>query len=207
MELKDIVAIAGQSGLHKIVGRTKNGLIVETIGSGRRFATSFQDKVSVLEDISIYTVEEDMRLNKVLLKLQASNDVPSAKADMKTVRKFLIETIELDSERVYDNDIKKLMSWFHALKDVLDFSKLEEPEEDEEIVATDEVAGAAGVPKATKKVKAGEADAEVTEEAKPKKVAVKKAAAPKNAAPKNVATKTNSKGAGGSKTTYRSKTV
>ena len=29
MELKDIVAVSGQGGLHKIIGRTKNGLILE----------------------------------------------------------------------------------------------------------------------------------------------------------------------------------
>ncbi|MDP1726308.1 MAG: DUF5606 domain-containing protein [Bacteroidota bacterium] len=199
MELKDVVAIAGQSGLHKIVGRTKNGLIVETIGTGRRFATGFQDKVSVLEDISIYTVDEDMRLNKVLLKLKASAEVPAPKDDMKKVRQFLIETIQLDSERVYDNDIKKLMNWFHILKDVLDFSKLEEPAEEqvaENIEATAD------------EVNKNESISETaSDEIKPRKVAAKKVTVPKIAAPKNVAIKANSKGAGGSKTTYRSKTV
>jgi hypothetical protein len=192
MELKDIVAIAGQSGLHKIVGRSKNGLIVETIGTGRRFATSFQDKVSVLDDISIYTLEEDLRLNKVLIKLKESENVPAAKDDLKSIRKFLVETINLDSERVYDNDIKKLMTWFHILKDTLDFAKLAESDEVTETSA--------------------EANSEATtdvssEEAKPKKVAVKKAATPKTAVPKSAAPKANTKGAGGSKTTYRSKTV
>jgi len=192
MELKDIVAIAGQSGLHKIVGRSKNGLIVETIGTGRRFATSFQDKVSVLDDISIYTLEEDLRLNKVLIKLKESENVPAAKDDLKSIRSFLVETINLDSERVYDNDIKKLMTWFHILRDTLDFAKLAESDEVTETSA--------------------EANSEATtdvssEEAKPKKVAVKKAATPKTAVPKSAAPKANTKGAGGSKTTYRSKTV
>lgn len=192
MELKDIVAIAGQSGLHKIVGRSKNGLIVETIGTGRRFATSFQDKVSVLDDISIYTLEEDLRLNKVLIKLKESENVPTAKDDLKSIRSFLVETINLDSERVYDNDIKKLMTWFHILKDTLDFAKLAEPEENSEVSADSN----ADVPNES-----------TTDEAKPKKVAVKKAATPKTAVPKSAAPKANSKGAGGSKTTYRSKTV
>lgn len=199
MELKDVVAIAGQSGLHKIVGKTKNGLIVETIGTGRRFATGFQDKVSVLEDISIYTVDEDMRLNKVLIKLKASSEVPAAKDDMKKVRQFLIDTIQLDSERVYDNDIKKLMNWFHVLKDVLDFSKLEDSVEEPSAENIE-----AGAEDATKSENTLET---TSDEVKPKKVAVKKITAPKNAAPKNVAIKANTKGAGGSKTTYRSKTV
>ncbi len=192
MELKDIVAIAGQSGLHKIVGRSKNGLIVETIGTGRRFATSFQDKVSVLDDISIYTLEEDLRLNKVLIKLKESENVPTAKDDLKSIRKFLVETINLDSERVYDNDIKKLMTWFHILKDTLDFAKLAE---------SDEVA------ESSAEANSDATNDASTEDAKPKKVAVKKAVTPKTAVPKSAAPKANSKGAGGSKTTYRSKTV
>lgn len=195
MELKDVVAIAGQSGLHKIVGRSKNGLIVETIGSGRRFSTSFQDKVSVLEDISIYTVEEDLRLNLVLLKLNEKGNVPTAKEDMKSLRAYLIDTINLDSERVYDNDIKKLLNWYHWLKDVLDFSKLAEPSAEPEPSNAEE-ANVEATPEAT------------TEEVKPKKVAAKKTSTPKTAAPKNAAApKANSKGAGGSKTSYRPKAV
>lgn len=193
MELKDVVAIAGQSGLHKIVGRSKNGLIVETIGTGRRFTTSFQDKVSVLEDISVYTVEEDMRLHQVFLKLKDKEQVPAAKEDMKQLRAFLIETINLDSERVYDNDIKKLLNWYHTLKDVLDFSKLGVEELAEEPVAENSALT--------------EAAAEPADEPKTKKAAARKTATPKAAAPKAAAPKANSKGAGGSKTTYRPKSV
>lgn len=196
MELKDVVAIAGQSGLHKIVGRSKNGLIVETIGSGRRFSTSFQDKVSVLEDISIYTQEEDMRLHLVLLKLKENGNVPTAKDDMKQLRAYLIDLIQLDSERVYDNDIKKLLNWYHTLKDVLDFDKLKAAGE-----AMDaDVAAETATPEAASEVP--------VEEVKPKKAAAKKAAAPKTATPKNTAApKANTKGAGASKTSYRPKAV
>ncbi len=197
MELKDVVAIAGQSGLHKIVGRTKNGLIVETIGSGRRFATNFQDKVSVLEDISIFTADEDMRLNKALLKLKSSAEVPTMKEDIKAIRKYLIDTIQLDSERVYDNDIKKLINWFHLLKDVLDFSKLEES------------IGAESSDENAESVSENSENATEThpDESKGKRILTQKAPTPKSAAPKNVATKANTKGSGGPNTTYRSKTV
>ena len=188
MELKDVVAIAGQSGLHKVVGRSKNGLIVETISTGKRFSTSFQDKVSVLEDISVYTTGEDMRLADVFIKLKEIGDVPEAKTDLKQVREFLIGAISLDSERVYDNDIKKLLTWFHSLKDVLDFEKLAQTEAEEAAAENTEAAG---------------------EEVKEKKV--KKAAAPKNPEAKKVAKtpapKANTKGNNSNKTTFRQKSV
>src|SRR5215510_12730526 len=120
MELKDIVSIAGVSGLHKIIGRTKNGLILETLGTGKRFPTSIQDKVSVLEDISMYTEEGDMKLSEVFVKVsekdKAGKSAPDAKADAKDQRAFVTDAIKLDNERVYDSDIKKLLTWYHILK-------------------------------------------------------------------------------------------
>ncbi len=188
MELKDVVAIAGQSGLHKVVGRSKNGLIVETIGTGKRFSTSFQDKVSVLEDISVYTINEDMRLADVFIKLKEIGNVPTSKSELKQVREYLVGAISLDSERVYDNDIKKLITWFHLLIDLLDFDKLGQTETSE-AAAADEETGA--------------------EDAKEKKV--KKAVAPKSAevkkATKTPAPKANTKGNNSNKTTFRQKSV
>ena len=192
MELKDIVAVSGQSGLHKIIGRTKNGLILETIGSGKKFATGYQDRVSILGDISMYTSEGDMRLAEVLVKANAAGEVPNAKDDAKAQRDFLVKTISLDSERVYDSDIKKFFNWYHLIKDLVDFAKLaEEPKTDEESSKEDD----------------NTEEANPVAEEKPKKVAAKKAAAKKVVAPKNTAPKTNSKGAGASKTTYRPKSV
>lgn len=192
MELKDIVAVSGQTGLHKIIGRTKNGLILETIGTGKRFATSFQDKVSVLEDISMYTQEGDLHLAQVLVKINAKGNVPTPKEDAKAQRQYLIETIDLDSERVYDSDIKKLINWYAALKDVLDFVKLAEEKTEESVVEENQV----------------EEKLETAVDEKPKKAAAKKAApkktASKTAQPK--ATKVSTKSAA-STNTYRPKSV
>jgi hypothetical protein len=174
MELKDVVAISGMSGLHHVTGRSKNGLIVETIGTGRKFATGFHDKVSVLEDISIYTLEGDMHLSDVFIKLNNSSNLPEAKEDIKKIRTFLIECIQLDSERVYDSDIKKLMNWFHALKSVLDFNTLGKKDE--------ETAEAEKVEEVKEEVK--EIVAEEVIEEKPKKTPAKKTAAKKTAAKK-----------------------
>jgi len=192
MELKDIVAVSGQTGLHKIIGRTKNGLILETIGTGKRFATSYQDKVSVLEDISMYAQEGDLHVAQVLVKINAKGNVPTPKDDAKAQRQYLIETIDLDSERVYDSDIKKLINWYSALKDILDFAKLAEEKTDE-----------AGIEENKEEEKV-----EAALEEKPKKTAAKKAAPKKTAAktaqPK--ATKVSTKSAA-STNTYRPKSV
>ncbi|MFA6261481.1 MAG: DUF5606 domain-containing protein [Bacteroidia bacterium] len=186
MDLKDIVSIAGIGGLHKIIGKTKAGLIVESFGdSPKRFATGIQDKVSILEDISMYTQDGDMPLAEVLTKLNERGDVPTSKEAMETQRKFLIETINLDSERVYDSDIRKLLTWFHSLKEFIDFTTL--------VKVADESGEA-------EKIKSAD-----TEDDKPKAKAPK---TPKNTAPKTgTAPKANTKGVAGSKNTYRPKSV
>ena len=67
MELKDVVSIGGKPGLHRVVGRRTNGLIVERIDDRKkRTPTSLTQKVYVLEDISIYTYDGDVRLREVL---------------------------------------------------------------------------------------------------------------------------------------------
>jgi hypothetical protein len=91
----------------------------------------------------------------------------------------LIDTIQLDSERVYDSDIKKLMNWYHLLQDKLDFSKLSK--EITEELATEEPAAASTeeeAPKkktAAKKAVAPKKEAAETKENAPKKTAKKKA--------------------------------
>jgi len=196
MNLKDIVSISGMSGLHKIIGKTKTGLILETVGTGKRFPTGVQDNVSILDDISMFTEEGDMKLAEVFVKLnekeKAGEIIPDGKVDVKTQRAFVTATIKLDNERVYDSDVKKLLNWYHLLKNELDFTTLKSAALTE-TEATD--------------AEAAKAETVVEGEEKPK---AKKAAtpkAPKNVAPKNIASKSNSKGSGGAKTTYRPKSV
>lgn len=210
MKLKEIVAISGIGGLHKIIGRTKTGLILETLDTKKRFPTSIQDKVSVLEDISMYTEDGDMSIAEVFVKLNEKGKVPTGKDDSKTQRKYLVDTIKLDSERVYDSDIKKLLNWFNALKDMLDFSTLLETEEAEAEIAeaATEEAPKKAAKKTAKKVAEKEDETESKEEKPAKKAAAKKAApkktAAKTATPK--ATKVSSKSASNANT-YRPKSV
>ena len=189
MELKDIVAVSGQGGLHKIIGRTKNGLILETIGSNKKFATGYQDRVSILEDISMYAIDGDIKISEIFFKANALGNVPTSKDDAKLQRKYLVDLINLDSERVYDSDIKKFFTWYNALIGLVDFSTLNNEVKNDgsnDAIEEDEVEN---------------------KEEKPKKVVEKKTTKTQTIAPKNTIPKTNSKGAGASKTTYRPKSV
>jgi hypothetical protein len=140
MKLTEIVSVAGVPGLHKIVGRTKSGLILESLNeTQKRFPTGSQDKVSVLEDISMYTLEGEMKLSVVFKTVHSQKSIPDAKEDVKKVRQFLIDTIKLESERVYDSDVKKLINWYHILNNAFDITTIEEeaPETTDEAPAVE----------------------------------------------------------------------
>ena len=113
-ELKDIVSISGQPGLHLIIGKRANGLIVETMdASKRRFPTSLTQKVSILEDISIYTYEGDIKLIEVFRNLHqlVSNgfDLVSKNNSNEEVKTFFRKVVpEYDEEKVYVSDMLKV---------------------------------------------------------------------------------------------------
>lgn len=130
MELKDIVSIGGKPGLYQIVGRRKNGLIVESIdGKNKRFPTNMTQKVSVLEDISIYTVEGEEKLVNVFREIVNQSEkglgIPSSGASKDDLAGFMSTVLpSYDVERVYPSDIKKVGQWFSILKEFADIKSL-----------------------------------------------------------------------------------
>lgn len=132
MDLKEILAIAGKPGLFKMVGQTKNGAVVESLTDGKRFTAFVHDRISSLEEISIYTMDEDMSLKDVFKRIHEKQEGGKAidpKSANKELQAFFEEAVpEYDRERVYTSDIKKVIKWYNLLheKDMLDFTGEEE---------------------------------------------------------------------------------
>jgi hypothetical protein len=160
MELKDIVSVSGMPGLHKIIGKNKNGLIVETIGDNKKFATNLRQRVSVLADIAIYTEEGESKLWEVIKAIKAKDDagetIPDSRIENDEARAFMSSILPgYDTDKVYVSDMKKLYGWYHLLKPVLDFEKLgvEEEESTESTEKSDAPAKKSVDKTAVKKVK------------------------------------------------------
>jgi transcriptional regulator len=119
MNLESIISITGKGGLFKVLSQTKNGLIVESIIDGKRLPVYASEKVSALNDISIYTNEGDMPLKEVyekIYKKTAGKAAVDHKASPEELRNFLVEVVkDFDQERVYNSDLKKLFQWFNIL--------------------------------------------------------------------------------------------
>ncbi len=133
--LQKILSITGRPGLFKIISQGKGILIVEELGTGKRFPAHSRDKVVSLGNISMYTESGDTPLGEILDKVYAKHE--GKKIDVKSLveskgLKAEFEAIveDYDRDRVYDNDIKKLFSWYNILVDN-GFSEFAEKEENE----------------------------------------------------------------------------
>jgi hypothetical protein len=138
MDLSKILAISGKPGLYKMISQTKSGFIVESLADGKRFPVFAHERVSSLEEISIFTTtEDDLPLKKVFRKIHTKTEgkpAPDPSSGNETVKKFFLEAIpEYDPERVYVSDMKKALAWYNILveKEMMDLSEDEEMKEDE----------------------------------------------------------------------------
>ena len=135
MDLSKILSIAGKNGLFKVISQAKNTVIVESLNDHKRFPAFAHEKMSSLEEISVFTTGDDLSLKEVFKafheKLQGKPAIDH-KSDNNTLKKFFLEMVpEFDQDRVYVSDIKKMVSWYNTLieQELLDFTEdTKEPE-------------------------------------------------------------------------------
>jgi len=119
MILKDILAISGESGLFKFIAQGKNAIIVEQLETGKRSSAYSSAKVNSLEDISVFTENEDLPLGKVFDKIfekESGGAAIDSKTEAEKLRKYFEEIIpDYSKEKVYVSDIKKIILWYNLL--------------------------------------------------------------------------------------------
>ena len=119
MNLEGIISISGKPGIYKVVSNRKNGLIVASIPEGKKLNVFALDKVSALEDISIYTYDDDVPLKDVYAKIfeiEGGAKSIDHKASSDELHAKMEEVLEdYDKDRVYTSDLKKLFQWYNVL--------------------------------------------------------------------------------------------
>ena len=137
MDLSKVVAISGKPGLFLVTTQGAGKLIVESLIDGKRIPAFANDKISSLEDISIFTTGEDKPLKEVFMsiheKIGDKLDFDPKKASPVELReKFLIVLPDYDEDAVYQSDMKKVFQWYQLLNDkkLLDFTVEENKEEE-----------------------------------------------------------------------------
>ena len=122
MELSEIATLSGKSGLFRVVKPTRTGVILESLDDKKtKLVAGTQHRVSVLEEISIYTTTKDgsTPLKDIFQKIAKEfDDDPGLdnNATSEELKSFIRHILpEYDEERVYTSDIKKLVSWYKIL--------------------------------------------------------------------------------------------
>ena len=119
MNFKDIAAVAGKPGLYRIVSPTRSGVVLEALDEKKtKLVAGMSMRVSVLNDISIYTLTEEGAepLESVMKKIEANYqgdtgvDASATDAELRAFLKSVLPEFDLD--RVYVSDIKKLNAWY-----------------------------------------------------------------------------------------------
>lgn len=142
MDLNKILSIAGKPGLYKLVAQSKNGLIIESLLDGKRMNAFMNEKISSLEEISLFSHNEDVALKDVLRNMFNQTKGQKAidnKADDAAVKAFFGQIVpDYDKERVYVSHMRKVIGWYNLLleKGIIDYSEEEvtesKPEKTEE---------------------------------------------------------------------------
>ena len=175
MEYSKLVAVTGLPGLFELLNSKSDGAIVRSIeDNSTRFASSRKHQFSHLESIEVYTVRDNVNLVDVFKAMDDSGvSLPDPKHNAQLKTYFEKTFPDLDFERVYNSDLKKMVKWFELLKKMnVEFKITEAPVEEPVEEAAPEAETEKPAKKTTKKVKE---DTEAAAEEKPaKKSAAKK---------------------------------
>lgn len=120
MSLDNILAISEKPGLFKLITQTRNGFIAESLMDGKRLSVNLRGNVSLLSEIAIYTLTEEVPLKEVFLKIMEKEGENATSISHKDGKDSLEEYFfsilpNYDEDRVYPSDIKKVIRWYNIL--------------------------------------------------------------------------------------------
>lgn len=135
MEFNKIISVTGKPGLFQVISQSKSAIIVESLLDKKRVAINATQNVSLLENIAIYTYEEDMPLLnvfKAIAEKTTGKEAISHKENDKNLISFFADALpNYDAERVYVSNIKKVIQWFNILVNAgIDFTAIEEKKQE-----------------------------------------------------------------------------
>ncbi|MEP6583723.1 MAG: DUF5606 domain-containing protein [Ginsengibacter sp.] len=132
MDYNKIVSVTGLSGLFELLSSKSDGAVVRSLeDKATKFVSSRQHNFSHLESIEVFTVKDNTNLAELFNAMKSSSEkLPDAKADNKALKAYFEKVYpDLDLDRVYASDMKKMVKWFQILQDNAVDVKLKSPEE------------------------------------------------------------------------------
>ena len=136
MDYNKIVSVTGMPGLFELVSSKSDGAVVRSLEDNTtKFVSSRQHNFSHLESIEVYTNKDNTTLAEIFEAMKKSEEeVPEDKADPKALKAYFEKVYpDLDFERVYSSDLKKMVKWFEVLTKNEVEIKLSEQSESESV--------------------------------------------------------------------------
>jgi hypothetical protein len=117
MEYSKLIAVTGMPGLFELVSSKHDGALVKSLEDGTtKFASNRSHQFSHLESIEVYTIRENVNLVEVFQAMKsAGKDLPNEKNANEVSAYFREVFPDLDFDRVYASDMKKMVKWFKIL--------------------------------------------------------------------------------------------
>ena len=132
-DLAKILSVRGQRGLFSYIAQSRSGAIAESLQDHKRVNFSAASGITTLEDISIYTMEGEVKLKEVFLKMKevlGDADAPSPKAAPEEIKALFEKALpDYDGDRFYVSHMKKVVEWYNQLKNFASLDFVEEEEE------------------------------------------------------------------------------
>jgi hypothetical protein len=119
MNYNKVISVTGLSGLFELISSKADGAILRSLeDNSTKFVSSRLHNFSHLESIEVYTVQGNVNLTEVLKAIKSSTEkLPDEKADGKALKAYFEKVYpDLDFERVYTSDMKKMIKWFNILE-------------------------------------------------------------------------------------------
>ncbi len=135
MEYSKLISVTGMGGLFELVGSKTDGAIVRSLDDkSTKFVSSRVHNFSHLESIEVYTVRENVNLVEVFQAMDKSKASLPADKDAAAVKAYFQKVYpDMDFDRVYSSDMKKMVKWFSILKENKVELKLTDEEAEEEV--------------------------------------------------------------------------
>ncbi len=134
MEYKKLVSVTGMPGLFELVSSKSDGAVVRSLEDNTtKFVSTRQHNFSHLESIEVYTTKDNTNLSEIFsARKENKEQVPEANADGKALKTYFEKVYpDLDFDRVYASDMKKMVKWFGIIeKNKIDFKAKDEEEKE-----------------------------------------------------------------------------
>lgn len=136
MDYNKIVSVTGLTGLYELLSSKSDGAVVRSLeDNSTKFVSTRLHNFSHLESIEIFTIKSagdgNTNLGELFQAMKKSTEkMPESKADNKALKAYFEKVYpDLDFERVYASDMKKMIKWFQILEKNKIEIKLKSPEE------------------------------------------------------------------------------